>query len=162
MSTLNDYFQQAELALAAYAINLTAGVPRKGALTDAGMSDAQATQFAATYTVVAQYSDATGVSATVFADATGHTYLAIRGESRGQVLPFAPPQPLVPPPAIASTNNDGTSFMFSPFAGDISLCISVSFLLPCAGWQLFGLPWNNAIRSGRQSLSGRRHRCCRR
>jgi pimeloyl-ACP methyl ester carboxylesterase len=44
------------------------------------MSTSQAEQFAATYTVAAQYTDpVSGVSATVFADAAGNRYLAIRG-----------------------------------------------------------------------------------
>lgn len=43
------------------------------------MSLRQAQNFAATYVVAAQYNDADGLSATVFADAGGNTYLAIRG-----------------------------------------------------------------------------------
>lgn len=78
MSQITEYFQQSELALAAYA-NLITGVPDKAALIDAGMSDTQAASFTATYSVAAQYNDPNGLSATVFADATGNTYLAIRG-----------------------------------------------------------------------------------
>ncbi len=43
------------------------------------MSLKQVATFAATYSVAAQYTDANGLSATVFADAAGKTYLAIRG-----------------------------------------------------------------------------------
>lgn len=79
MSTIFDYLVQAEFSLAAYA-NLSTGVPKQDELIKAGMSADQAAQFAATYSVVAQYSDsATGLSATVFADAAGNRYLAIRG-----------------------------------------------------------------------------------
>lgn len=78
MNTITEYFKQSELALASYA-NLAIGVPGKVELIDKGMSDAQATLFAATYSVAAQYIDATGLSATVFADAAGNRYLAIRG-----------------------------------------------------------------------------------
>ncbi|KAB2310384.1 lipase family protein [Betaproteobacteria bacterium SCN2] len=78
-----EYFTQAELALAAYA-NLTTRVSSKTALVDAGMSDAQAVYFSSTYTVAAQYKDdANGLSATVFSDAAGNTYLAIRGTNDG-------------------------------------------------------------------------------
>jgi len=75
-----NYFTQAELALAAYA-SLTTSRPDKAALIDVGMSDAQATRFASTWRVVTQYTDPiTGVSATVFQAVTGgQTCLAIRG-----------------------------------------------------------------------------------
>lgn len=65
MNTIKDYLQQAELALAAYS-TLTVGTPRTDALIDQGrgMSATQAVAFASTYTVVAQYTDATGLSAT--------------------------------------------------------------------------------------------------
>jgi hypothetical protein len=44
------------------------------------MTSAQATDFASKWTVVDQYSDASGVGATVFQEiATGTKYLAIRG-----------------------------------------------------------------------------------
>lgn len=51
------------------------------ALANKGMSDAQATEFAKTYTVVTQSpeSDPTGFSGTVFADQAGNKYFAIRG-----------------------------------------------------------------------------------
>ena len=83
MSTLTEYYKEAELALAAYA-NLTFGMITdvyKKALEDAGLSAAQAAHFAATYTVVNQFTDpATGLSATVFENiADGKRYLAIRG-----------------------------------------------------------------------------------
>ena len=80
MNIFQNYFAQAELALAAYA-DLTTGEPNKAELKKAGMSDAQATRFASTWRVVTQYTDPiTGVSATVFQAVTGgQTCLAIRG-----------------------------------------------------------------------------------
>ena len=72
-----NYFTQAELALAAYA-NLTTTRPDEAALVDAGMSGAQAAQFAANWLVVAQYNPPSGLSATVF-ERDGQTFLAIRG-----------------------------------------------------------------------------------
>jgi hypothetical protein len=85
MNSTVTYFEQAELALAAYS-NLTQG------MTDAayklaligdgnGMSSAQASAFAAKWSVVAQSEDPlTDLSATVFQEvATGKRYLAIRG-----------------------------------------------------------------------------------
>jgi len=84
MSTLNDYFQQAEFALAAYS-NLYSGITGN-AYTDAlqdqgnGMSAAQAVEFAKKYSVVDQWNNnSIGLSATVFADASGNKYLSIRG-----------------------------------------------------------------------------------
>jgi hypothetical protein len=81
MSSIQDYFTQAQFSLAAYA-NLSIGEivgTNNAALQQAGFSQAQADEFAKHYTVVDQYSDATGVSATVFADASGNKYLAVRG-----------------------------------------------------------------------------------
>lgn len=67
MNNSVEYFNQAELALAAYA-NLQAGTPNTGKLQDdAGMSAAQAAAFASKWNVVDQYTDiTTGASATVF------------------------------------------------------------------------------------------------
>lgn len=80
MSSITEYFKQSELALAAYA-NLIPGVDPVSALLDNDMSSIQATVFAATWSVVTQYTDPiTGVSATVFQEiATGKKTLAIRG-----------------------------------------------------------------------------------
>ncbi|MBI5460734.1 MAG: hypothetical protein HY941_00935, partial [Gammaproteobacteria bacterium] len=85
MSTIEQYYSQAELALAAYA-NLLSGIPNTTALQDDGngMSAAQAAQFAQTYTVVTQYTDtSTSFSATVFKDAAGNLTLAMRGTLEG-------------------------------------------------------------------------------
>ena len=83
MSTISDYYKEAELALAAYA-NLFPGMSAKD-YTDAliddgkGMSAAQAERFASTYTVVDQFTDPlSGLSATVFQQGATK-YLAIRG-----------------------------------------------------------------------------------
>ncbi len=86
MRIINEYFQQSELAFAAYGL-LFAGISDDkyiDNLREAGMSEEQATSFAATYSVVTQYTDASGVSATVFKDSQGKRYLATRGtESLG-------------------------------------------------------------------------------
>ena len=70
MTTIEQYFMQAELAQAAYG-TFSIGAINTIALTDkkVGMTAAQAERFAETYTVVDQYTDSmTGVSATIFAD----------------------------------------------------------------------------------------------
>ena len=88
MATIANYFEQAQLSMAAYALNLLPGMSGRldagyiAALTGptAGMSDAQAKDFADTYTVVDQFTDSlTGFSGTVFADSSGNKYFAIRG-----------------------------------------------------------------------------------
>ncbi len=80
MSTINTYFTQAELSLAAYGTFSVGAIPlEKLTGNDVGMSAVQASTFAANYTVAAQYTDsATGVSATVFQQGS-QKYLAIRG-----------------------------------------------------------------------------------
>lgn len=82
MATITEYFEQAQLSLAAYALNLTPGISGTaytGKLEAAGMSSPQAENFATTYSVVDQFTDPlTGFSATVF-DKTGIKYFAIRG-----------------------------------------------------------------------------------
>ena len=85
MSTIFDYFTQAELSLAAYA-NLSAGVPSQDELKKAGLSDTQAVEFAKHYNVVDQWNNPSiGLSATVFelldanGNPTGQKTLAIRG-----------------------------------------------------------------------------------
>lgn len=88
MSTTNELFTQAEMALASYS-TLAAGMSGDVysiALQDSGrgLSTSQATLFASTYTVVTQYNNASnGLSATVFADANGQKFLAIRGTEFG-------------------------------------------------------------------------------
>ena len=75
MSMSSYVFVQAELAAAAYA-DLAAGIPTDEyirALVAANMSPFQAKTFAKNWRIVDRYSDATGVSATVFADASGKT-----------------------------------------------------------------------------------------
>ena len=83
MSAINEYYKQAELALASYA-NLTAGMSNTdfiNALKVADLSATQASAFASAWNVVTQSTDPlTGVSATVFqAVSGGPKYLAIRG-----------------------------------------------------------------------------------
>jgi hypothetical protein len=75
-----NYFQQAELAFAAYA-ELVQGIPDSAKLRKAEMSSDQAGQFARTWTVIDQYTDtSSGVSATIFQKTDGGPlYLAIRG-----------------------------------------------------------------------------------
>jgi hypothetical protein len=86
MSNTTQYFQQAELALAAYS-NLTTGMSLVAYVTalqqgGKGMSTAQAQKFAEAWRVVEQYTDsASGLSVTVFAPTNDPNarYLAIRG-----------------------------------------------------------------------------------
>ncbi|MEO6976385.1 MAG: hypothetical protein ABI144_11030 [Gallionella sp.] len=92
MTTITQYFEQAQLSLAAYAVGLQKGMSNAdyiAALKAAGMSDIQTADFAKTYTVVDQYTDSglsgltdgSGFSATVFQD-NGNPpqyFLAIRG-----------------------------------------------------------------------------------
>jgi pimeloyl-ACP methyl ester carboxylesterase len=90
MTTTTDLLKQAELALAAYS-NLAPGAPDVLKLVDGGrgLSTPQAQQFAGSvtgYTVVTQYNTSNGLSATVFADAGGNKYLAIRGTEDGYDL----------------------------------------------------------------------------
>lgn len=65
MTTIANYFEQAQLALAAYALSLQQGMSGtvqgdiyRQALKTAGMPATQAATFASTYTVVSQYTDA--------------------------------------------------------------------------------------------------------
>ncbi len=80
---ITSYFENSQLSLAAYA-QLYSGIggeEYEGALRNAGMSDAQATRFAAEYSIVAPtYTDATGLAVNVFRNnETGKIVLAIRG-----------------------------------------------------------------------------------
>jgi hypothetical protein len=82
---ISSYFDKAQLAMAAYAKNLFAGMDIdeyiRALRNDADFSEKQATDFAATYEIVDQYSDTvTGFSATVFKHRESGKYsLAIRG-----------------------------------------------------------------------------------
>ena len=86
MAAITNYFEQAQLSLAAYALDLQSGmigeaypqyVPK---LISAGMAEAQAKSFANTYTVLSQSApNVNGFSATLFQDASGKKILAIRG-----------------------------------------------------------------------------------
>ena len=74
------YLEYAQLAFASYA-NLAAGIQGpdyNAALEDAGMAEKQAQRFAESWSVVDQFGDSTGVSATIFQRGT-ELYLAIRG-----------------------------------------------------------------------------------
>lgn len=88
MTAIADYFEQAQLSQAAYALNLLRGMSGSNQTTDyinslmtAGMSSSQAEEFANTYAVLDQYTDpTTGLSATVFHNVeTGEVIFAIRG-----------------------------------------------------------------------------------
>jgi len=86
MSQHIEYLKQAELALAAYAIDLNPGSePDLTKLQNAGFSTAQARDpFIPTYRVVDQYNDPnTGLSATIFRHTNDiyntNSILAIRG-----------------------------------------------------------------------------------
>lgn len=83
-----DQFVHAELAFAAYALNLSpslSGIAYRKALSDAGMSADQADNFATNWIVLDQFSDASGTSAAIFqardalGNPVGQKCLAIRG-----------------------------------------------------------------------------------
>lgn len=85
MSTFTDSFEQAQLSMAAYALNLQSGMfgasdtNYTDALEHAGMSSNQAEAFAQEYTVIDQYADpVTGFAGTVF-EKDGNYYFAMRG-----------------------------------------------------------------------------------
>jgi hypothetical protein len=85
MATVTEYFEQAQLSMAAYA-SLQRGMFGKdypgyvAALVNEGMCQKQAEVFANNYTVLSQRSDNNGFSATLFLDnATGRKILAVRG-----------------------------------------------------------------------------------
>lgn len=83
MNSSKIYSEYAELALATYS-DFYHGMSQ-GAYEDAlkqggkGMSLTQAQDFAASYTVIDQYTDLSGVSATIFEGRDGKRHLAIRG-----------------------------------------------------------------------------------
>ena len=85
MTSVTQFFQQSELALASYAKNLFPGISGdlyQTALEDGGQGFApsQAQQFALTWRVLDQYTDSTGLSATIFEEvSSGKRTLAIRG-----------------------------------------------------------------------------------
>jgi len=90
MVTITQYFEQAELSLAAYSLNLQSGMSGSNQVTAyidalklAGMSAQQAADFANNYTVVNQSPDTpSGFSATVFQNnITGQYEFAIRGST---------------------------------------------------------------------------------
>ena len=79
---IQTFYQQAQFSMAAYA-DLAVGMSRsdyEDALKAKGFSSPQATQFAATYSVISTFSDNTGLTATLF-QKTGSTekILAIAG-----------------------------------------------------------------------------------
>lgn len=91
MSSVVDFFENSELALAAYSALRGGMIPAEyeAALRQngGGMSSVEAARFAATYTVIDQFTDSTGVSATIF-EKGGQRYVAIRGTelSIGDIL----------------------------------------------------------------------------
>lgn len=85
MATVQELYLQSTLAKAAYA-DLESGPPNEDKLkVQGGMTAVQAADFAANWTVVDQYADSSGASATIFQEIWGgKRYLAIRGtESPG-------------------------------------------------------------------------------
>jgi len=96
MKSINDYFIQSELALAAYA-TLASSVPNISELKRVGMTPLQAQTFAGNWTVVDQYDGTveetytdefgqehtflnhTGLSVTLFENSSGKQVVAIRG-----------------------------------------------------------------------------------
>lgn len=94
MTTITQYFEQAQLSLAAYATGLQQGMSYPvyvAALKSNNLMTAtQAATFASTYTVVDQYTDAlSGFSATVFVDSSGVKHLATRGTQTDEVFASA-------------------------------------------------------------------------
>jgi hypothetical protein len=103
MNSIIEYFEQSELALAAYA-TLIPGVDPIPTLTDdsVGMSATQALRFASEWTVVDQYTDtSTGFSATVF-ERGGQRYLAIRGTQPTDVFDLIADSDLVAVNGVAA------------------------------------------------------------
>ncbi|PXW81014.1 hypothetical protein C8R34_1404 [Nitrosomonas sp. Nm84] len=88
MNQYNDYSKHAELALASYG-NFASPTPTTEELRRAEFSTKQAEPFILKYRVVAQHTDSTGLSATVFADADNNTYLTVRGTGLSDVRDFA-------------------------------------------------------------------------
>jgi hypothetical protein len=92
-SIISTYFEQAQLAMAAYALNLQSGTATTlyvDALKAAGMTTDQATRFAARYEIIdSQQNTANGFAATLFRERTtpetlaagtaGQYRLAVRG-----------------------------------------------------------------------------------
>jgi len=86
MPSLRNYVEHSELALASYA-RLFRGISGDeflGSLTSVAMPPAEATRFSEQWRVVVQESDVvTGLSATVFEEASGKRHLAVRGTDDG-------------------------------------------------------------------------------
>jgi len=89
---ISSYFENAQLSLAAYAINLTPGMSPADyifALKEAGMATKQAEEFSQNYTILAPtYTQSlTGFSVTLFQkNGTTEKFLAIRGTEPGSLL----------------------------------------------------------------------------
>ncbi len=84
MENTSSYFEQAQLSMAAYSLNLQRGMSGSSdvnyvTLLRGNMSEVQAKAFADTYRVVGQYNDPTGFSGTVFERTDGEIFFAIRG-----------------------------------------------------------------------------------
>ncbi|WP_037588301.1 hypothetical protein, partial [Stenoxybacter acetivorans] len=86
-NSIQTIYQQSLLALASYAENLISGISRDPyieALKKEKMTERQANSFVDAWKVIDQYTDVSGVSATVFESTQGTRHLAIRGsESPG-------------------------------------------------------------------------------
>src|SRR5688572_18161488 len=87
MSQPARIFERADLSFASYAdlsANFTPG-DAVAALRDVGMSLKQAEAFANRYTIVDQYRNPTGLSATVFQGDAGERFLAVRGTDASSI-----------------------------------------------------------------------------
>ena len=86
MTSTNQIFNQAELALAAYAdLTISTLNGQEAALKNAGFATRQFQEFATRYSVVTQYTDpTTSFTATVFKDPAGNLMLALRGTLEGR------------------------------------------------------------------------------
>ncbi|EFK96274.1 conserved hypothetical protein, partial [sediment metagenome] len=102
MSTIQNLFQQAQLAEAAYADFGKFASP-KDALIDNSFSDTQATAFLADWSVISQQPDTeNGFSATLFKNKSGTYSLAIRGSTPAQgMLDFIDDTKLIASDGIA-------------------------------------------------------------
>ena len=84
MATIEEYYEQAQFSSAAYAENLQKNMSKDEFVIALLGSDKftlkMAEEFADKYTVIDQYTDSeSGFSGTVFKDASGKVYMAIRG-----------------------------------------------------------------------------------
>lgn len=86
MATIKELYTQSLLAQASYA-TLNAGQPSvTDLMAGSTMAQAQAIEFSENWTVIDQYTDASGASATIFQEnSSGRTFLAVRGTTPSDI-----------------------------------------------------------------------------